>query len=527
MPEKKSPLKGFSALLFVGLFLISLGFQIGSGAWRSDFGGHADEGAHVVTGLMVRDYLGGGFLETWHPMRYAEAYYERFPKVALGHYPPGFYLVASAGLLPFRSGATLLVIMNLLGAGTGVLVWWFGRRILEHDLPAVALALLYVLLPQTRTYTAIVMADLLLVLLGALAARSFLIFLRSGRGRDAFFFGFWAACAILTKGSGIGLALLPLFALILSGKWRQFFSPRLWLAPVPVLVVALPWMLLTMGITKEGMQQSGILDWAKAALPYYGEALVAEAGWFAVGALAAAFAFGGLQMLLRRQVLRDEEAVLWALFACGIVIPLVIPAGLDQRYLMPVIPSILLLAASFVRRIAAERSPVLGIAAVCLFALMVVAETRRPVQKLYTGATDAVFRVIKDAGEGGREGEPLRVLAVSNATGEGALIAAAALHAPDSLVLARGTKVLSSSDWMGRGYQVAFETPEDLKTLLGEEQIDYLIIDPPAGETSVAHWRVLHGWLEAGAVISLRPIGAVPSWRRQVESRFSLYRVGG
>ena len=130
-----------------------------------------------------------------------------------------------------------------------------------------------------------------------------------------------------------------------------------------------------------------------------------------------------------------------------------------------------------------------------------VAETRRPVQKLYTGAADAVLRVMKDAGKGGRETTPSRVLAVSNATGEGALIAAAALHAPDSLVLARGTKLLSSSDWIGRGYQVAFETPEDLKTLLGEEQIDYLIIDPPAGETSVAHWRVLHGWLEAGSVV--------------------------
>ena len=130
-----------------------------SGAWRSDFGGHADEPAHVVTSLMVRDYLAGGFLETWHPMRYAEAYYERFPKVALGHYPPGFYLVASAGLIPFRSGSTLLVLMNCLSAGAGLLVWWFGRRLLAHDGPAIAIAVLYVLLPQTRTDTAIIMAS--------------------------------------------------------------------------------------------------------------------------------------------------------------------------------------------------------------------------------------------------------------------------------------------------------------------------------------------------------------------------------
>ena len=495
-----------------------------SGAWRSDFGGHADEPAHVVTSLMVRDYLAGGFLETWHPMRYAEAYYERFPKVALGHYPPGFYLVASAGLIPLRSGSTLLVLMNFLSAGAGLLLWWFGRRLFAHDGPAIAIACLYVLLPQTRTYTAIVMADLLLVILGLLAARSFLLFLRSESARDSLFFGIWAAGAILTKGSGVGLALFPLFALLLSGKWRLFLSPRLWLAPIPVLVLALPWMYLTMGITGEGMQESRIFDWFKAALPFYGKAAVSELGWSGLGALGVAAGLGGFRIVSKRLPLPDAEAVLWALLASGVLLPLLVPAGLDNRYLMPVIPAVLLLGAAPIRRLAGQKSAAVGALFITLFAMIVIGETFRPVQKLYTGATSAVNGILEQSGQGRPGNVPLRLLVVSNPTGEGALIAAAALTAPHSLSVARGTKMLSSSDWVGRDYRTRFETPQELMEILGKARVDYLVIDPPPAALPATHWETVSGWLEEGQ-LSLPLVRSVPSWRRQLESRFSIYRV--
>lgn len=524
MPEKKSPTGWFGVCLAVFLFLVSLGFQIRSGAWQSDFGGHADEAAHVVTSLMVRDYLAGGFLETPHPKRYAEEYYERFPKVALGHYPPGFYLVASVGLLPFRSGETFLVLMNLIAAGGGLLVWKLGRRVLGNDGQAALIALLYVVLPQTRTYTAIVMADLLLVALSLLAALFFLSFIRDPRPRDALLFGLTAAGAILTKGSGIGLALLPPLALLLSGKGKLLLNRSLWLAPVPVIALALPWMLFSMGITEEGMQESGILDWAKAAIPFYGEGVVMEVGWVATAAFFAAIGTALIRTVARRPF-PEEEAVLWALLACGIVIPLVVPAGLDHRYLMPVIPSLLLLGAAQVRRIVGEKRIRVGALVVGGYALLVFGETFRPVEKLYTGASASVERVVEDAETERPGGSPTRVLAVSNATGEGALIAAAALTAPDSLVIARGTKWLSTSDWMGRGYRLSFETPQDLTEMAAERAIDYLVCDPPPANTPWEHWRILHGWLEAQQGLSFPLVGSVPSRRRLVETRFAIYRV--
>jgi hypothetical protein len=310
-----------SWLLFAALFFVSLSFQSHSGAWQSDFGGHADEGAHVVTSLMVRDYLAGGFLETPHPMRYAQAYYARFPKVALGHYPPGFYLAASVILLPFRSGAAFLLLMNALAAGAALLVGGFAGRMGLGRIASVAMAFAYLLLPQTRTYTTIIMADLLLVLLALLAARSFARFVRSGTARDSLLFGLWAALAILTKGSAIGLALLPPLALVIGGRADLLRSPRLWLAPIPVLLLALPWICLTVGITAEGMEEEGRLAWIGKAVPFYGRAILDEAGW-AGGALLVLAVLGGIIKATRnRRGLDAEESVLWALLIGAGLVP--------------------------------------------------------------------------------------------------------------------------------------------------------------------------------------------------------------
>jgi hypothetical protein len=78
---------------------------------------------------------------------------------------------------------------------------------------------------------------------------------------------------------------------------------------------------------------------------------------------------------------------------------------------------------------------------------------------------------------------------------------------------------------MGRGYLVGFESPEELAEILGERGIDYLVTDPPPEATPFEHWRMLGGWLDGEAPLPLRQIGVVPSWRRELESRFSIYRV--
>ncbi|MBA2305850.1 MAG: hypothetical protein H0W08_24900 [Acidobacteria bacterium] len=104
------------------LFAVVLGFQITGGAYDAEFGSHPDEAAHYVTGLMVRDYVASGL--PGNPMAFAETYYEHYPKVALGNWPPGFYAIQAAWTLAFSDGrASLLVLMAILTCATALVVF--------------------------------------------------------------------------------------------------------------------------------------------------------------------------------------------------------------------------------------------------------------------------------------------------------------------------------------------------------------------------------------------------------------------
>src|SRR5208283_5155063 len=100
------------AICSVLVALLAAG-QFTSGAYRSDFSATSDEPAHVVSSLMVREYLAHHLFE--NPLRFAENYYVHFPKVAIGHWPPLFYCAEAIWTLVFgASRATLLLLILLL-----------------------------------------------------------------------------------------------------------------------------------------------------------------------------------------------------------------------------------------------------------------------------------------------------------------------------------------------------------------------------------------------------------------------------
>jgi len=162
--------------------------------------------AHAVTSLMVRDYLATALGQ--NPLRFAEDYYARYPKVALGHYPPLHYLVAGVRLPPVRSWAALGVLqalqIGLLTATTTAL--------LRKRLPMMAAALLAhrlepaALPAKAFAHDHVRPASRPLCLWSALAWQRFM---QTRQLRWSLTFGFLAAAAILTKGSAWSLALLP------------------------------------------------------------------------------------------------------------------------------------------------------------------------------------------------------------------------------------------------------------------------------------------------------------------------------
>ena len=247
-----------------------------SGALQSDLGADPDEPAHAVTALMLRDSLAEGLGGS--PMAFARAYYEAFPKVALGHYPPGYYLTAGLALLPHPNPDVLLglqvLFLTLLAAAT---VRFAAPRL--GAAAAWATALLALALSPLLKLSVLVMADLQLALLCLLAAMAWMRFMQSGSARHSLAFGLLAAAAILTKGSGLMLAALPPLSVLFTRRWTWLKQPSWWLAALPVALLAAPWMLYSAGITGEGMVAQSVPEFFRRAAIDSARLLPHALGW--------------------------------------------------------------------------------------------------------------------------------------------------------------------------------------------------------------------------------------------------------
>lgn len=497
---------------------LTLVFQVRSGAYDSDFGGHSDEAAHVVTGLMVRDYLAGPVWSGTHPMRYAEDYYERFPKVAIGHYPPGFYLIEGLWLLPSRTATAALLLPAFLTTVTAWIIFIAGRRLMSFSAALIA-AVLFPLMHLVQTYTAIVMSDMLLVIWCLLATLAFSRFLATESAKWSLTFGLLAAAAILTKGSGLLLALVPPTAIILTARWRILLAPKLWLAPLPVLFLAVPWLLMTAKITEEGMSAAPIGEYILKAIPYYAANSHAVLGMVLSISIGVAVVWT-VKRAWQEKALPVDEAVLWALIVAVLVFYCLIPSGLDERYLLPILPPVLILVFSALYQIAGTvcvKCPRLPAALlIAVVALAAAWETSSPAIKVYQGASQVITSILRTSDQ------PLGVLVCSDAKGEGALVAAAALIAPDRIVVTRGTKLLSTSDWLGRGYVANFSTEAEMFTLLRDAKITHAVIDESVPESDVwPHQLALDSAIRSDPD-RLSKVTEVPARRRDFRSKLTI-----
>ena len=479
----------------IALSLAALLLQAHAGAYQSEFGAHADEPAHVVTGMMVRDYLAGGMLEGTSPMKFARDYYERYPKVALGHYPPAFYVIEGIWLIPSRSPAATLVLMAVMAATAAFLTW---RAALHHDLPhslAWIPAALFITHPLVRIYTAIVMSDLLLVIFCLLATGAWRRFLGSSSTRDALTFGLWAAAAILTKGSGLFLALLPPLSIALSGKWQLLKSRSLWLAPIPVIVLAMPWMVATRHITAEGMSHVPLPEYIAGAIPFFARNLIGEFGWIACLLTLAACASAAI-LALRGRPVDDSTACHVAIIVGLLVFYIAIPSGLDARYFLPLVPSLFLLVTDAARRladlIAGRLSPAspppqrttIATAGTCLLAAAIWLESTRPVSKSFGGYAEVIEAIAAEPSDLAG-GEQIDILVASAPHGEGSAITAAVFSPDAPIRIHRSTKALIDTDWLGREPRPVAPAGEELWRHVRELGIEWILLEEIDGQPQV------------------------------------------
>ena len=242
-------------LLFALYFVCAIVLQWRGNAFRSELSGSPDEPAHYVTGLMVHDYIAAGFPHS--PMSYARNYYLHYPKVALGHWPPFFYVVQAAWTLLFTTSRTsVILLMAAITALLATILCEVLRR--EFSLAmGMSAAALFISLPVIEEFSRLVMAEMLVALLVLLAVLAYGSYLDSERWQPAAWFGIWFSWHCLRKEPASNWRCCLLWACCVGRRWHLLKRFSFWLPAIIVLSTAGPWYLWVPGAQHESVARFG------------------------------------------------------------------------------------------------------------------------------------------------------------------------------------------------------------------------------------------------------------------------------
>ena len=479
------------------LWAILLGVYVRAGSFHAEFAG-ADESAYVVTSIMVREYVAEPL---WHgvaPMSFAQQYYDNYPKVAIGHWPPGYFLVQSTWLLLTGvSRPAVLALSALLSAlFASCTILLCRREGLRWSMAATA-GLVTALLPiHLRSLLEIgsdVTAGIAIIVATLCCER----WIAQQNLRHNVLFAVAAAIAVLCKGTAFLLFLVAPMALLLAGQrvaWLR--SKETWRTVAIVVALALPWYYFA-----AGWLLTEIVPGTPRSL---GSAIQYAAQRNSLTFLSlCGFAMLPLALIsLRTGWHRRAPAVAVLPIATWLFLTLLSPHT-EARLFMPVVPVVV-----FAGAVAASALLPRVQELVLIAALSVAYVNANLPQKPAVGFIPAVDYLVAAARESSD-----RILVSSNKRAEGALISELALRQPiPQRAIVRATKVLQSSTWMGDSLQLLARSAADVSRIMDENRIAVVVRHVSASEPPELYARsldeVLSRWL------LLREFGEVRIYKR-------------
>lgn len=456
------------------LTLLVLAMQYRSGAYSADLAFDHDEPEHAVSALMVHDYLVQSLPH--NPLTFARAFREHYPKVALVHWPPLFYVGEAVWMLAAgRTRAAMLLFVALNGAALIASLFFLVRRRCSTSaaLVTVAVALHASVFQEMLFCVRPDLLESLLLLWAAVCCGEFMIaYSRKSRLRFLIF----AALALMVHWRAGVLLLVP-FALVPlrrpKRKWR-------WTA----LAVCVALFMIVPGM-------------AGAADPYHWRLLALHIGQYLFGAaflsawVGAALAAVGIVLIFRRTRQQPFWAAMAALAASGLLFYLLVPIHWDYRLLLPTLQAIAALAGGGVQVLldrygkanGVQRpwlAPVLSACAVVWIGASLGWTEKKP----SLGYRNAVTRCLLCGHD--------TVLVAGDPLHEGGLIAEASLIDPRrTRTVLRGSKELASSSWSGKNYRLLFATPQDILRDLAQKHVTLVVVQngssrPEAGKLEAA-----------------------------------------
>ena len=468
--------------LFLLLFTaLCVGLQLWTGVYGAGRSLTGDEASHFVNSLLVFDWLREAPLSS--PLRYAEQYYLHFPRVTIGHWPPLFDIMqAVVFAVAGRSGAAALGFQALIA---GLACAW-PASLVQHRLgqaAGLATGLFVLASPNLLFLLDAVMVDTLLGVLALAAALCWARFAAARRLGWAVLFAAVSSTAILVKGNGFSLALLPFLYAAITRDPRPLLDWRAWLAATLVAAAVLPWYALTWAMAADGFNYHLGWDYTSHALPFYAVAIVQTLG--AVGLVG--FAACVWQLLRENRAVQDPTlAALVAAALALFLFQLVAPAATTPRYLVALVPSaafpVAMGLAALVGLVPLRRRAVR--AATALLVLAGAAAIFVPPHLSPYGMRALAGRVMH------AEDTNQLVLVAGSPRAEGALIAA---FAEQDLMRAhyvlRATQMLASGGFMAQGYATRFPNAAAFRQWLDQSGIGWLVLDISDEAATYAHNR--------------------------------------
>jgi hypothetical protein len=470
---RKSVIAGACAFVVALLFVRFV--QIHSGADGAAFGSYPDEPAHFLSGLMIRDYVAAGLKGS--PLAWAVHYYLHAPFFAVGYWPPFFYVVEALWMMVFGIGwIQSLWLTATIGALIAATIFHQARHAIGIWGGACA-GLIFLLWPPVEWSNCALMTDTTVALLSLWASIALGRYLDTERAGAALLFGVCAALTILTKYSGLFLAVIPLPALVLARRWALVKRGSFWLMPAVVMVLWAPWLALTARYAGHGLitgdtgstigRLAGYLNiLAFRTGPPIG--LVLMAGWAVA--------------LLTWRRLKGREIV-WLIQAPVILGFLVAaPIPLESRYLVPVLAPLILLSCSVLPRAGRFAVPVL-VVTTAIYAQAALFHFPPPAKDELRPVAEFVLhqRGLRNAS----------ILAPADK--EGPMIAQIASIDParGSRILARPNKLFANIDWNSSHYEAFYRTPGDMEAFFETNPIDLMILHYPLRPGAWPHERDL------------------------------------
>lgn len=488
-----------------GIAILLLCFEIGLanylGVFRSELSSETDETAHYVTALMIHDYVVQGFPTT--PVEFAKNYYLHYPKVAIGHWPPMFYVLQAIWMFVFGTSRTaVLVLMCLVAAMIATTLFYVVADWKQSFMGGLLAAILFLLIPLVQKYSGTLMADMPVALFSFWSMLLWTRYMQRPNLLTAIGVALLFAATILTKGNGFALAFIPPVAIALCRRWDLLRHASLWIAGALTAALCLPWTLLTRDLVVPTMQY------------HWGLSFIVHGGWFylsqlviAPGVLASLFAVAGIISKIVLPFRKSQVEPLWAsafgMLAGVVVFHSFVPAGLEDRYLLAALPPLLMFMVTGITWVAARLrfgSSQTRVAALAVAVAVVFFSTAFYVQRKYVYGFEQIARDLL--------ADPQFANAVifcsSNTNGEGILTSEIAMRErrPGHIIL-RASRLLADSDWNGLSYTLTVKTAEQIQKLLESIPVSVLVLDlTPHAVNRFPHHELM------------KTVAAGPQWTR-------------